>query len=264
MWFDEGRKFYFFDQYFSGFGGAQSPERTNRRFELAFKKWQTTKGDVIYAGDDGFIDSQECLHVENQRDLSEDSFEKPRIPWCYSGRIVVDMKKMIDKWPELSNYVPENAGRFEWCTGKSGLCTHPVIATDRWVESTGGENFSVKPFSIEIYIERMASHSRMNLLKHGFHQITTTPPEGFFWGGAQRDNDGENLFLMWLRNGRRFWFHHRIVDYHSKSFIDHAGARLKQAIMLWENSKKDVIYSEKLGWYEPEKSPSDKGQLDED
>ena len=94
--------------------------------------------------------------------------------------------------------------------------------------------------------------------------MKTVPPEGFFWGGTHRIRLGEYLFLIWYRNGRKFWFYHKLIDYTGNSFIDHAGARLKQAIMLWENSTKDVIYSEKLRWYEPEKTQSDTGHLDEE
>lgn len=61
------------------------------------------------------------------------------------------MEMVLNSWPELSNYVPDDAFRFEWDTGCNGYCTHPEIASFYWVRSTGGKEFNIEPFPLEYY-----------------------------------------------------------------------------------------------------------------
>ncbi len=59
MWFINGRRFWFYDQYvvFVGEGFPASKERTSKRLDAALERWDATVRDVLYSGiDDRFID----------------------------------------------------------------------------------------------------------------------------------------------------------------------------------------------------------------
>ncbi len=59
IWFREGRRFWFYDQYLVYVATSEaSVERTRSRIEAALGRWHGTRGDVIYSGLWGWYDTQ--------------------------------------------------------------------------------------------------------------------------------------------------------------------------------------------------------------
>ena len=52
MWYSDGRKFWFYDQYvvFMGSGFPASVKRTGERLAKALKNWEGTSEDILYSG----------------------------------------------------------------------------------------------------------------------------------------------------------------------------------------------------------------------
>ena len=130
------------------------------------------------------------------------------------------MNYIYEHWPQVRSYVPADAVPLQRGFNKGdGLCTHPELVDEFWVHSRGGKRFVIE----------------------------TIPPDSFFWVGAQDRGGSEYFYLMWFRDGRRFWFYDQYIAGYvlrdPPSSPERTRARLDQALKQWETTDGDVIYS---------------------
>ena len=69
----------------------------------------------------------------------------------------------------------------------------------------------------------------------------------------QNRGGSEYLFLMWFRNGRRFWFYDQYVVFvaQSEAFPESTRQRFDLAFQRWESATGDVVFSGPWGWFDP-------------
>jgi hypothetical protein len=133
------------------------------------------------------------------------------------GRI---MDFLLGRWPQILDYIPPDAAADHRLlpTGSArGLCTHPDAIDWWWVHSRGGKRFA----------------------------LASVIPASFFWVGTLDRGGSEYLFLMWFREGRRFWFYdqHVVFVAESEASAERTAARMDSALQRWNANAGDVIYS---------------------
>ena len=127
------------------------------------------------------------------------------------------MKFIKSIWPQLTPYTPDDILMFDHGFGRgTGLCTDPELIGDRWVSSAGYKSFK-----------------------------EAVLPEGFHCLGIQNRGGSEYLFVMWVKNGRKFWFYDQYVVFMGKTDVSviRTKERIGKVLVRWENSYCDVLYS---------------------
>ena len=128
------------------------------------------------------------------------------------------MKYITSNWPQIKPYIPDNCQMFDHGFGKgTGLCTHQELIGARWVSSIGYKSFK-----------------------------EAVLPEGFHCLGIQNRGSSEYLFIMWYKNGRKFWFYDQYVVFMGEGFPaskKRTSERINKAFNQWESSSGDVLYS---------------------
>lgn len=144
------------------------------------------------------------------------------------------MEFICENWPEIGAFVPTETGLVkDQCIGRDhGFCTHPREVDNYWVHSRGGKRFTVGP----------------------------TPPKRFFWLGIQNRGGSEYFFVMWYRDGRRFWFYDQHVVFFAESdaSVARTRKRLHLALLRWRAMHGDVVFSGPSGWFDAQASRFEK------
>ena len=153
----------------------------------------------------------------------------------YGARVVDDSDRasevrrfILGNWPKLLTYFPQVSTylRVSLNTGLAkGLCSHPDVIDRWWVHSRGGKRFIQSSY----------------------------PPESFFWAGVQDRGGSEYLFLMWHREGRRYWFYDQylVTCATTEASIERTATRITTTLDRWQMTNADVIYSGLWGWFDP-------------
>ncbi len=128
------------------------------------------------------------------------------------------MKYITANWPQTEPYIPDDIERFDHGFGiGTGICTRPELIKERWISSIGSKKFK-----------------------------EAAVPEGFHCVGIQNRGTSEYLFMMWYKNGRKFWFYDQYVVFVGDGFPasqKRTRERIKIALKRWEETNGDVIYS---------------------
>jgi hypothetical protein len=128
------------------------------------------------------------------------------------------MKYIISNWPQIKPYIPDEIRQFDHGFGKgTGLCTQPELIGERWISSVGAKKFK-----------------------------EANVPEGFHCVGIQNRGTSEYLFIMWYKDGRKFWFYDQYVVFVGAGFPasqKRTKERIKSAFQLWKSTEEDVLYS---------------------
>jgi hypothetical protein len=126
-------------------------------------------------------------------------------------------------WRRIFDYAPDSIYIFNLAPGRiEGLCTHLDNIDYSWIHSRGGKSFK-----------------------------DADVPESFFWVGIQNRGGSEYLFLMWNRDGRKFWFYDQYVVFmpgRPDTTKKNTRIKLDFALKKWDSSKDDVIFSGPWGW----------------
>lgn len=117
--------------------------------------------------------------------------------------------------PQITNYIPTNLEPFDFGFGiGTGACTEPRLIDVMWIGSDGYRAFA----NAEL-------------------------PKYFYCVGIQNKGTSECLFVMWFKDGRKFWFYDPFVDGDGlQASIERTGNRLNLALERWEESHYDVLY----------------------
>jgi hypothetical protein len=132
-------------------------------------------------------------------------------------RRVSDVMDYIhSQWSLNSNYIPGNLEPFDYGFGiGTGVCTKPSLIDVMWIGSDGYRTFA----NAEL-------------------------PEDFHCIGKQNRGTSEYLFVMWFKDGRKFWFYDPFIVYGDgfQDSVERTGNRLNLALERWEESSYDVLY----------------------
>ncbi len=132
-------------------------------------------------------------------------------------RVAHVMNFVYTQWPQIMPYIPDNLMLFDHGFGHgTGLCSNPELIDDEWITSYG-----LTPFS-EVAL-----------------------PEGFQCIGIQNRGGSEYVFIMWVKNGRKFWFYDQYVVFvcDSQASKKRTSNRIDNALERWETTGNDVLYS---------------------
>lgn len=125
---------------------------------------------------------------------------------------------ILSNWPQIKPYITEEIKQFDQGFGRgTGLCTQPELIGERWISSIGARKFK-----------------------------EADVPEGFHCVGIQNRGTSEYLFMIWHKNGRKFWFYDQYVVFVGDGFPasqKRTSERINIALKRWENTNGDVIYS---------------------
>jgi len=151
-----------------------------------------------------------------------------------AGKVNIAMEVVSEFWPQVAPYINEDAVPLSGIAWTYGLCTYPNVADDSWINSRGGKKFARE----------------------------LTLPDSFLWVGMQDRGMSEAMFLMWFREGRKFWFYDLCYEsiwfrsnknsWYEGGFIDgyevrgidrykHSNRRLESALNMWKSTGSDVI-----------------------
>lgn len=134
------------------------------------------------------------------------------------ARVAHVMKYINKQWPQVAPQIPDKIMLFDHGFGRgTGICTTPGIIEDDWITSYGSTVFT-----------------------------DATVPESFFCLGIQNRGGSEYLFIMWVRNGRRFWFYDQYVVYVGEGFpasVKRTSERIDRAFERWDKTDGNVLYS---------------------
>jgi hypothetical protein len=135
-----------------------------------------------------------------------------------------------ENWPRIEPYIPANAiPRLD--PGAFHLRTHSKDVLAWWLTSRGGKHFI----------------------------MTASPPPAFFWLALPGSLHSEHLFVMWDRDGRKFWFHSAYYrTYGSEKSIETSVRQLDAALERWRTTSGDIAYSGDWGWCDPTTGRFDK------
>jgi hypothetical protein len=135
-------------------------------------------------------------------------------------------------WPSIPSLIPHDAiPRLD--INIFSLRTHSRGPLAWWLHSRGGKHFVMQ-----------ADH----------------PWDSFFLLALQGRSNSEHLFLMWLRERRRFWFHHAYMRvYGSGDSLQRSTKALELVLSRWNTTNNDIAYSGDWGWLDPET-----GRFDQD
>lgn len=148
----------------------------------------------------------------------------------------MDLAFITEHWPQLATYIPDSAvpqRRDEILDGIriDGYCNSAANPPDRWLGRTVA--FGRSP---------------------NFATDAQVPPGYFACGIHLAGNFSEYLFVMWERDGRRFWFYNRYFSTgnpEGHSTI-RAAVALDVALAQWEGGATTVMYHGDWGWFIPE------------
>lgn len=120
--------------------------------------------------------------------------------------------------PEVKYHIPDNLEPFDsgFEVG-TGVCTDPRLIDENWFHPYGYREFA----SAEL-------------------------PDGYHCFGIKNRDASEYLFIMWFKDGKRFWFYDQIAVLVGKEFLaspERTGDRLNLALERWELSHHDVLFS---------------------
>ena len=132
-------------------------------------------------------------------------------------RVAHVMNFVYTQWPQIMPYIPNDLRLFDHGFGcGTGLCSNPELIDDKWITSYGSTPFS-----------------------------EATLPEGFQCIGIQNRGGSEYVFIMWVKNGRKFWFYDQYVVFvcESQASKKRTSKRINKALERWETTVHDVLYS---------------------
>jgi len=131
---------------------------------------------------------------------------------------VSDLMDFINSnWSQIRNYIPGNLEPFDCGYGiGTGVCTEPSLMDEDWLSPVGYRKFAMSEL-----------------------------PEEFYGIGIQNRGTSEYLFVMWFKEGRKFWFYDSFVVYGDgfPASVERTSKRLTQALERWEESHHDVLYN---------------------
>jgi len=134
------------------------------------------------------------------------------------ARVSHVMRYISSNWPQIEPYIPAETRQFDHGFGRgTGLCTQPELIGERWISSIGSKKFK-----------------------------EAAVPEGFHCVGIQNRGTSEYFFMMWHKNGRKFWFYDQYVVFVGDGFPasqKRTRERIKIVLKRWEETNGDVIYS---------------------
>ena len=123
------------------------------------------------------------------------------------------MQVITSNCPQIATYLPDNPEPFDIGNGVGiGFCSEPGLMDEQWMSPTGYRQFAL-----------------------------ADQPEGFVCLGMQNRDDVEYLYIIWVKNSRKFWFFDRIDD--SPCSIERISNRLNLALERWGTFHSDVLYS---------------------
>jgi len=128
------------------------------------------------------------------------------------------MRFIFNNWPFLKPLVPESALPFNKGFGiGEGLCTHPGISDKLWFRSDGF---------------------------HQFSEAEIVPQ--FMCIGCQNRGGSEYFFMMWHRDGRKYWFYDQYAVLVGSGFpasVERTEERLLASLKRWDNTTENVLFS---------------------
>ena len=114
----------------------------------------------------------------------------------------------------IISHLPENMEPFDHTFKKgTGLCSHPALLDTNWLKFNGQKAFS-----------------------------TAELPNEFYCVGIQNRGTSEYLFVLWVKEGRKFWFYDRYVVFIGPGFPDspeRTSERLNEALVEYNHEEKD-------------------------
>ena len=134
-----------------------------------------------------------------------------------ASRVSHVMNYVYTHWPQIMPYVPNDLMLFDHGFGRgTGLCSSPELIDEEWITSYGSKYFAGAAL-----------------------------PEGFHCIGIQNRGGSEYVFIMWMKNGRKFWFYDQYVVFvcDSQASQKRTGERIDKALERWETTDHDVLYS---------------------
>ncbi len=136
-------------------------------------------------------------------------------------RVAHALQYIKREWPQLIPYIPEESDPFDPGFGiGTGICIYKELIGERLMTSIGYKE-SAKTFY----------------------------PEGFHCIGIQNRGSSEYLFVMWCREGRKFWFYDQYVVFvHESASVsqDQTSKRLNIALEKWEKAESDVYFWQEI------------------
>jgi len=133
-------------------------------------------------------------------------------------RVAHVMNFVYTQWPQIMPYISDDHMLFDHGFGRgTGLCSNPELIDDEWITSYGSKSFT-----------------------------ETNLPEGFQCIGIQNRGGSEYVFIMWFKNGRKFWFYDQYVVLVGEGFPaskERTSKRIDKALEHWETTDHDVLYS---------------------
>lgn len=126
-------------------------------------------------------------------------------------------------WPQLEQFIPANAIPR---VGRTALHfrTHSKDVLKWWLRTRGGKHFI----------------------------MTASPPAEFFWLALQRWCNSDHIYVMWHRDGRKFWFHSVYWRLYGTSQSHETTAQqLDTALQRWATTSGDIAFSGDWGWCDP-------------
>lgn len=128
------------------------------------------------------------------------------------------MDDILPHCPKIKSHIPDNIKPFDsGFEGGTGACTDPGLIDVKWFHPYGYREFAASEL-----------------------------PEGYHCFGIKNRCASENLFIMWFKDGRKFWFYDQIAVLVGKELLaspERTGDRLNLALERWEESSYDVLYS---------------------
>lgn len=122
------------------------------------------------------------------------------------------LKVITSNCPQIATYLPDNLQPFSLGNGVTGFCSEPGLLDEQWMSPTGYRQFAL-----------------------------ADQPEGFTCLGLQNRDGVEYLYIIWVKEQKKFWFIDRIAD--SLSSMERISNRLNLALERWETYHSDSLYS---------------------
>ncbi len=128
------------------------------------------------------------------------------------------MDDILPHCPQMKIHIPDDLKPFDsgYEVG-TGVCTDPGLIDVKWFHPYGHREFAASEL-----------------------------PQGYCCIGFKNRGASENLFIMWFKEGKRFWFYDQIAVLVGKELLaspERTGERLNLALERWEESSYDVLYS---------------------